>query len=109
MTRGILSTCYAKAAEGWSQERFLDLYKSTYEAKPFVRIRPEGHFPQTKEVYGSNLCDIGVSFDSRTGRVTVISVIDNLVKGASGQAVQNLNIMAGFEETAGLVSVPLFP
>ncbi|WP_018132043.1 N-acetyl-gamma-glutamyl-phosphate reductase [Effusibacillus pohliae] len=109
MTRGILATCYAKVAEGWTQERLFDLYRSTYAGKQFVRIRPEGNYPQTKEVSGSNLCDIGLSLDSRTGRLTVLSAIDNLVKGASGQAIQNLNIMMGLEETTGLVSVPLYP
>ncbi|GAX90849.1 N-acetyl-gamma-glutamyl-phosphate reductase [Effusibacillus lacus] len=109
MTRGILATCYARVSAGWTQSRLFDLYHSTYEGKPFVRIRPVGNYPQTKEVTGSNRCDIGLSLDDRTGRLTVLSVIDNLVKGASGQAVQNLNIMAGFEETAGLDEVPLYP
>ncbi|MFC4768297.1 N-acetyl-gamma-glutamyl-phosphate reductase [Effusibacillus consociatus] len=109
MNRGILATCYAKVKAGWTQSKLFDLYRSTYEGKPFVRIRPEGNYPQTKEVAGSNLCDIGLSLDHRTGRLTVLSAIDNLVKGASGQAIQNLNIMMGFEETSGLTAVPLYP
>lgn len=109
MTRGILATCYAKAAEGWTESRLLDLYHSTYENKPFVRIRPAGNYPQTKDVSQTNFCDIGVSLDSRTGRLTVLSAIDNLVKGASGQALQNFNIMHGFEETEGLRAVPSYP
>lgn len=109
MTRGIMATVYAKAAEGWSEAKLLELFQNRYASSPFVRMRPVGNYPQTKEVYGSNFCDIGLSLDSRTGRVTVISVIDNLVKGAAGQAVQNLNIMFGLEETLGLLAVPSYP
>ncbi|BCJ87897.1 N-acetyl-gamma-glutamyl-phosphate reductase [Effusibacillus dendaii] len=109
MTRGILATCYGKVKEGWTQRRLMDLYTDVYAGKSFVRIRPFGNYPQTKEVTGSNFCDIGLSLDERTGRLTVLSAIDNLVKGASGQAVQNLNIMTGMPETEGLLSVPMYP
>lgn len=109
MTRGILVTSYAKIAEGWNQTRLFDLYHSVYHNKPFVRIRPEGNYPQTKEVSQTNYCDIGLAVDERTGRLTVLSVIDNLVKGASGQAIQNFNIMHGFDETEGLSAVPSYP
>lgn len=74
-----------------------------------MRIRPEGKVPATKEVWGSNYCDIGFSTDPRTGRVTIISVIDNLVKGAAGQAIQNLNLMMGWDETTGLDMAPVYP
>jgi N-acetyl-gamma-glutamyl-phosphate reductase len=74
-----------------------------------VRIRPAGKWPATKEVLGSNYCDIGISVDERTNRVTVISVIDNLVKGAAGQAVQNLNLMMGWDEGLGLAFTPVYP
>ena len=70
---------------------------------------PEGIFPNIQQVKGSNFCDIGVKVDERTGRVVVVSVIDNLVKGASGQAVQNMNIMCGLKEETGLLLPPLFP
>jgi N-acetyl-gamma-glutamyl-phosphate reductase len=109
MTRGILATCYAKVGEGWTEARLLDLYQSIYENKPFIRIRPMGSYPQTKDVSQTNFCDIGISLDSRTGRLTVLSAIDNLVKGASGQALQNFNIMHGFDEREGLRAVPSYP
>ncbi|HOG08823.1 MAG TPA: Asd/ArgC dimerization domain-containing protein, partial [Syntrophales bacterium] len=75
----------------------------------FVRICRSGNFPNLAAVRGSNYCDIGVTVDERTGRVIVVSVIDNLVKGAAGQAVQSMNLMCGFEEAAGLEMLPLFP
>lgn len=109
MTRGIMATIYAKANGAISEAQLRDLYKETYANSPFVRIRPEGVYPATKEVYGSNYCDIGVTYDERTGRITVVSVIDNLVKGAAGQAIQNLNVMMGYDEKAGLNFVPVYP
>lgn len=109
MTRGIMSTIYLELLEDWENNRLLDLYRQFYEPHPFVRIRVDGTFPSTKEVYGSNYCDISLKIDERTKRVTIVSVIDNLMKGAAGQAVQNFNIMHGFEETAGLNMYPLYP
>ena len=87
----------------------MTLYRNYYEGRPFVRVRPEGNWPATKEVWGSNYCDIGFAVDERTGRVTIVSVIDNLVKGAAGQAIQNLNLMMGWDETLGLQFVPVYP
>ncbi|PYI51191.1 N-acetyl-gamma-glutamyl-phosphate reductase [Paenibacillus flagellatus] len=109
MTRGILVTSYAKLNAARTDEEVLDLFRKYYEGRRFVRIRPAGKLPATKEVYGSNYCDIGVSVDERTNRVTVISVIDNLVKGAAGQAVQNLNLMMGWDEGMGLAFTPVYP
>ncbi len=109
MTRGIFVTAYAKLNKSISQEQLQDLYQSTYEDKPFVRIRPFGSHPRTKEVYGSNYCDIALHLDERTGRVIVLAVIDNVVKGAAGQAVQNMNTMFGMKETTGLPVAPVFP
>lgn len=109
MTRGIMSTMYASVRGDRSLNDFLELYRSFYEGKPFVRIRPEGQWPMTKEVWGSNYCDIGFALDPRTNRITIVSVIDNLVKGAAGQAVQNLNLMMGWDETLGLQFVPAYP
>jgi len=109
MTRGIMSTMYATVQGSRSDSDFIELYRSYYEGRRFVRIRPEGQWPATKEVYGSNYCDIGFSVDKRTGRVTIISVIDNLVKGAAGQAIQNLNLMMGWDETLGLNFAPVYP
>ncbi|WP_246943041.1 N-acetyl-gamma-glutamyl-phosphate reductase [Bacillus pinisoli] len=109
MTRGIMCTIYAELNEYKTSKELIELYKSHYENNHFVRIREEGIYPSTKEVYGSNYCDIGIHADERTGRVVFVSVIDNLVKGASGQAVQNLNILNGWDETSGLLHVPMYP
>jgi N-acetyl-gamma-glutamyl-phosphate reductase len=109
VTRGIMTTIYVNLKEGWDTSRLLDLYEETYQQHPFVRVRKQGIFPAIKEVKGSNYCDIGLHADSRTGRLTIVSVIDNLMKGAAGQAVQNANIMFGIEETSGLEMMPLYP
>ncbi|WP_409291799.1 N-acetyl-gamma-glutamyl-phosphate reductase [Peribacillus sp. SCS-37] len=109
MTRGIMTTMYVKGDGPGDAARLWSLYKETYEHEPFVRVHPNGSFPCTRHVYGSNYCDIGTSYDERTGRIMIISVIDNLVKGAAGQAVQNANIMFGFKEEDGLLSLPLYP
>jgi N-acetyl-gamma-glutamyl-phosphate reductase len=109
MTRGILCTSYASLTEPRTEAEFIELYRTYYKGRPFVRIRPEGKVPATKEVWGSNYCDIGFSTDPRTNRVTIVSVIDNLVKGAAGQAIQNLNLMMGWDETAGLNMAPVYP
>ncbi|ARK31507.1 N-acetyl-gamma-glutamyl-phosphate reductase [Halalkalibacter krulwichiae] len=109
MVRGIMATIYVKAKRQTSEEELRELYQEAYQKEHFVRVRPKGQFPATKEVYGSNYCDIGVTYDERTGRITVVSVIDNVVKGASGQAIQNFNIMNGFEEELGINNVPMYP
>ncbi|MBM7566449.1 N-acetyl-gamma-glutamyl-phosphate reductase [Paenibacillus sacheonensis] len=109
MTRGIMSTMYASVNGKASNEDFVSLYRNYYEGRPFVRVRQEGTYPATKEVSGSNYCDIGFSVDPRTNRVTIVSVIDNLVKGAAGQAIQNLNLMMGWDESLGLRFVPVYP
>ncbi|WP_310550746.1 N-acetyl-gamma-glutamyl-phosphate reductase [Paenibacillus glufosinatiresistens] len=109
MTRGIMATCYAKMKRNYSEQEFIDLYRNYYTGRPFVRIRGAGIWPATKEVAGSNYCDIGFAADPRTGRITIVSVIDNLVKGAAGQAIQNLNLMMGWEETLGLGCTPVYP
>ncbi|REK66444.1 MAG: N-acetyl-gamma-glutamyl-phosphate reductase [Cohnella sp.] len=110
MTRGIMSTMYAKLTDrSRTSADFTRLYREFYEGRKFVRVRENGIYPATKEVYGSNYCDIGVSVDERTGRITIISVIDNLVKGAAGQAIQNLNLIMGWDETLGLEFTPVYP
>ena len=109
MTRGILSTIYAALYKLPSTAELLELYREFYKDEYFVRIHPAGQYPQTKWVHGSNFCDIGLTVDPRTNRVVVISAIDNLVKGASGQAVQNMNIMFGLPEKTGLDFGPVFP
>ncbi|UOQ87333.1 N-acetyl-gamma-glutamyl-phosphate reductase [Gracilibacillus salinarum] len=109
MTRGIMSTIYVDLNDQYSTKQLLDIYQSYYKDHPFVRVRPEGVIPATKEVYGSNYCDIGLYADERTGKLIIVSVIDNLVKGASGQAIQNMNIMYGWDEMTGLDQLPIFP
>lgn len=107
--RGIMATMYATLTETYTTEQLINLYKEAYKNDPFVRIRPASNFPGIKEVNGSNYCDIGIHADQRTGRLTIVSVIDNLMKGAAGQAVQNANLMNGLDESAGLNFLPLYP
>lgn len=109
VARGILSTCYAAPLHPITREEVHALVANRFANEPFVRVLPLGEYPQLKHVNGSNFCDIGVQVDARTGRVIVIAAEDNLLKGASGQAVQNLNIMCGLEETAGLGCAAIFP
>ena len=109
MTRGIMCTMYVKLKEKISTQKVIDLYKQFYQENHFIRVRPEGNIPATKEVMGSNFCDIGLHVDERTNLLTIISVIDNLVKGASGQAIQNANLMNGWEEETGLTDIPMYP
>ena len=109
MTRGIMSTMYMTAIKPVTEAQLIELYKEMYIKDYFVRVRNKGEYPTTKDVSGSNFCDISINYDERTNRITIISVIDNLVKGASGQAVQNMNKMLGFEEEAGIDFMPLFP
>ena len=103
MDRGILSTLYAKNTAGLDSKGLHELYAAHYEKEPFVRLKELDAFPSTRDVYRSNYCDIGVYADERTERIIVVSAIDNLTKGASGQAVQNMNLIQGFPETTGLI------
>jgi len=107
--RGILSTIYATLQKDVSASDLVDLYKKFYKDEIFVRIYDEGTYPNISSVRGSNYCDIGLALDGRTGRVVIIAAIDNLIKGAAGQAVQNMNLMCGFPEEMGLNLVSLFP
>ena len=109
MTRGILSTIYAKLAGPADTGSLHAVFQEFYRNEPFVRLLPLGQFPNVRNVRGSNFCDIGVHSDVRTGRAVIVTAIDNLVKGASGQAVQNMNLMMGFEESAGLKFAGLCP
>jgi N-acetyl-gamma-glutamyl-phosphate reductase len=105
--RGILSTIYARPVKEVTTADLNALYLRYYEGHPFVRITPEA--PSIKDVRASNYCDIFISYDERTGNIIVLSAIDNLVKGAAGQAIQNMNLMLGLGETTGLKHVPLNP
>ncbi|MDE2484312.1 MAG: N-acetyl-gamma-glutamyl-phosphate reductase [candidate division NC10 bacterium] len=107
--RGILATMTATLVTSQHVEDLRALYQDWYQNEPFVRILPEGRLPETKQVRGSNFCDIGITVDARTRRVVVVTAIDNLVKGASGQAIQAMNVMTGLDERTGLQLPPLFP
>ena len=107
--RGLLCTVYAPAAIDGDAGDIVDLYKEFYHDEPFVRVLEAGRQPNIRDVRGANFCDIGIALDKRNGCIIVTSAIDNLVKGAAGAAIQNMNIMMGFEETAGLKQPGLFP
>jgi len=109
ISRGILSTIYAKLTGSMTDTEVHEMYSDFYKDETFVRVCEPGSFPATQFVRGSNFCDIGLKIDGRTGRIIILSAIDNLVKGAAGQAVQNMNLMCNLPETAGLLTVPLFP
>jgi len=109
MSRGILATCYAKLKEDISAGTIEAAFQKMYGKEKFIRLLGRDAYPETKFVRGSNYCDIAWHIDERTHRVIVLSAIDNLVKGAAGQAVQNFNIAAGFEESTALDIVPLYP
>ena len=109
MNRGILATTYAKLLPGVTDEAIRKAYETCYQGEQFIRLCPAGTLPETRFVEGSNYVDIGYKVDSRTNRIIAIGAIDNLVKGAAGQAVQNMNLMFGLPENTGLKMVPLFP
>jgi N-acetyl-gamma-glutamyl-phosphate reductase len=103
MERGILSTIYTNPTKKMDTSTLLKTFNKVYEGEPFIKVLDEGSFPATKKVTGTNNCHVSARFDDRTNKVVIITAIDNLLKGASGQAVQNMNIMYRFEETAGLL------
>jgi N-acetyl-gamma-glutamyl-phosphate reductase len=109
MNRGILATCYARPKRNIDTGELFELYRSYYGDEPFIRLLDPGEYPETRWVRGSNFLDIGLHYDERTETVVVMSALDNLVKGAAGQAVQNMNIRFGIDETEGLLQLPLFP
>lgn len=105
LARGIMSSIFLKpkSGSGMTLKKLRDLYESSYASEPFVRVMKEGEAPSIANVVGTNFCDIGLFFHERQDRIVITSAIDNLVKGAAGQAVQNMNVMFGLEETAGLL------
>jgi N-acetyl-gamma-glutamyl-phosphate reductase len=107
LNRGILATSYGDLAKAGEAQDLLKTLADFYKGKPFVRVLSDGSLPTLREVVGSNLFVVGLKVDPRTQRAIVVSVTDNLGKGAAGQAVQNMNLMFGFEETAGLDVIPL--
>lgn len=102
ISRGILSTIYLRKKEDLSLDQVIKLFSDFYNGEPFVRIKASGSFPQVRDVVGTNYCDIGCWTERARPNIIVVSAIDNLTKGAAGQAVQNMNIMCGFQETLGL-------
>lgn len=110
MVRGILATVYATLRDpGLVREDLITIYSAFYRTSPFVKVLPNGIYPQTKWACGTNLCYIGIEVDPRTDRVIVMSAIDNLIKGQAGQAVQCLNLMIGWDETLGLPQLSFYP
>ena len=109
MQRGILAVCYGKLTAPATWESIAEVYERYYGKEYFVRLMAKGEYPETRWVKGSNFVDIGFAVDERTGRIIVIGAIDNLVKGAAGQAVQNMNLLFGLAETLGLEQAPMFP
>ena len=109
MSRGELCTCYVELAGKTTAGDLRHALAKAYAARPFVYVVEEGTIPATQHVRGSNFCHIGVFADRIRGRAIVISAIDNLVKGSAGQALQNFNLMYGFDEALGLKQLPLFP
>ena len=109
INRGILSTIYSRSLEEISTSELIGIYTDFYKGERFVRICPESRLPNITFIKGTNFCDIGIRYDRRTGRVIIVSAIDNLVKGASGQAIQDMNIMCGFQENSGIDNLSVFP
>jgi N-acetyl-gamma-glutamyl-phosphate reductase len=109
MNRGIYSTIYVRGKRGRTPEELHEMLLKFYMKEPFVHILPFGEVPQSRHVRGSNMTFIGVTKDRIEGRAIIISTLDNLVKGASGQAIQNMNLVLGYPETMGLEQVALFP
>ena len=107
--RGVLVTCYARATRGATTEILTDVLDSAYAGEPFVRVLPAGTMVDTKRVRGSNVVELQAGVDPRTGTAVVAGALDNLVKGAAGQAIQNLNLMAGFDETTALSTAGIYP
>jgi N-acetyl-gamma-glutamyl-phosphate reductase len=101
--RGILETVYFRGLEIAGPEALLEIYERRYGREPFIRLYEPGHLPDLRAVQRTNYCDLGVVYDAGTGRGVVVAAIDNLVKGAAGQAVQNMNLMLGFAETEALL------
>jgi N-acetyl-gamma-glutamyl-phosphate reductase len=107
--RGVLTTCYAKAADGTTTDALVSALAEAYGGEPFVRVLPSGAMTDTKRVRGSNVVELQAAVDPRSGTAAVVGALDNLVKGAAGQAIQNMNLMAGFDETTALPSIGVYP
>jgi N-acetyl-gamma-glutamyl-phosphate reductase len=109
VNRGILTTIYASLNKKTDTKEILDIYKKAFAKEPFVKVLDENVFPNINSVKGTNFCEIGVKVNTRTDTLIIVSAIDNLVKGAAGQAIQNMNLMMGFKEDEGLKDLAVFP
>ena len=106
VNRGILATCYARLKDGVTEEMLRAAYEARYGDEPFVRLLPAGKSADIHNIKYTNFCDVSIFVDKRTNTFIAISAIDNMVKGAAGQAIQNMNILFGLDETTGLLQVP---
>ena len=109
ISRGILSTIYVQPLRKWKNERIANVFKKFYKKSSFIQILNKGQSPQIKNVVGTNDCQISVHYDDHSEKLIIISALDNLIKGASGQAVQCFNLMHGFPEDAGLTHIGVYP
>ncbi len=109
MDRGLLATIYVRPLKKMTSDDLTKTFQEFYAKEPFVRVLPNGELPNTKQVRGTNFCDIAALYDERTELITVLSALDNLNKGAAGQAIQNMNLMSGLEETTGLLGTAMIP
>lgn len=109
MTRGMLSTVYINLNQAFTDEKLVEHYRDFYKDESFIRVLNPGKFASSHHVLSSNFCDIGLKVDSRNQRLIITSALDNLIKGASGQAIQNMNIMLGLDEKTGLMAPAIFP
>lgn len=107
--RGIYASCYIPLGADVQVEQVVDIYRTTYEGEPFIRIHDPGKYPELKHVRGSNQTHIGLFVDNRTATLQVFSALDNLQKGAAGQALQNFNVAMGLDQTTGLSQLPIYP
>jgi len=107
--RGVLTTCYVRMPPGADPDACAPLVRDAYAGEPFVRVLAQGRMPDPKHVHGSNVCEIGVATDARTGTAVVAAALDNLVKGAAGQAIQNMNLLFGLDEAMALPATGIYP
>ncbi|HVD71228.1 MAG TPA: N-acetyl-gamma-glutamyl-phosphate reductase, partial [Actinomycetota bacterium] len=107
--RGVLTTCYATLDEGVTTETLVESLAAAYAGSPFVRVLPAGEMVDSKRTRGTNVVELQALADARTGTAVVVGAVDNLVKGAAGQAIQNMNLVCGFDETLGLPSLAVYP
>ena len=107
--RGVMTTCYVRAAEGATTERLTDCLVAAYEGRPFVHTLAAGEMVDSKRVRGSNVVELQAVVDERTGSAVIAGAVDNLVKGAAGQAIQNMNLALGLDEATALPTVGVYP